>query len=133
MKTSVNNYLEKRNAAEYSRSLDTICINDSHLSHKWYHNIKHFIVGLFFGIVFIKAEIISWYRIQEMFRFQSFHMYGVIGSEILLGWPGLGDNRCMHQSIFAQIGTDATVMLMTLLFPILGTWLYGFLRDKLPH
>jgi hypothetical protein len=38
-----------------------------------------------FGIVFIKAEIISWFRIQEMFRFQSFHMYGVIGSAVVVG------------------------------------------------
>ena len=60
-------------------------------------------------------------------------MYGLIGSEILVGWPGLGVNRCKPRSIFAQIGTDATVMLVTLLFPILGTWLYGFLPDKLPH
>jgi hypothetical protein len=40
-----------------TRSLDTICINESHLEHKWYHNIKYLIVGLLFGIVFIKAEI----------------------------------------------------------------------------
>jgi hypothetical protein len=39
-----------------TRSLDTICINESHLEHKWYHNIKYLIVGLLFGIVFIKAE-----------------------------------------------------------------------------
>ena len=68
-----------------TRSLDTICINESHLQHKWYHNIKYLVVGLLFGIVFIKAEIISWYRIQEMFRFQSFHMYGVIGSAVVVG------------------------------------------------
>jgi hypothetical protein len=42
-------------------------------------------LGLLFGIVFIKAEIISWFRIQEMFRFQSFHMYGVIGSAVVVG------------------------------------------------
>lgn len=47
--------------------------------------IKFFLVGLLFGIVLSKAEIISWYRIQEMFRFQSFHMYGVIGSSVVLG------------------------------------------------
>ena len=71
------------------RSLDTICVNESHLQHKWYHNIKYLIVGLLFGIVFIKAEIISWYRIQEMFRFQSFHMYGIIGSAIFVGMISL--------------------------------------------
>jgi uncharacterized protein len=40
--------------------------------------------GILFGIVLTKAEIVSWYRIQEMFRFQSFHMYGVIGSAVLI-------------------------------------------------
>jgi hypothetical protein len=63
-----------------TRSLDTICINESHLEHKWY-NIKYLIVGLLFGIVFIKAEI-SWFRIQEMFRFQSFMVLLVV----LLWW-----------------------------------------------
>lgn len=47
--------------------------------------IKYLIVGILFGIVFVKAEIISWFRIQEMFRLQSFHMYGVIGSAVLVG------------------------------------------------
>ena len=67
------------------RSLDTICINESKLQHKWYHNIKYAIVGIFFGIAFTKAEVISWFRIQEMFRLQSFHMYGVIGTAIAVG------------------------------------------------
>ena len=67
------------------RSQDTICVNESALQHRWYHNIKYAIVGLLFGIVFTKAEIISWFRIQEMFRLQSFHMYGVIGSAIAVG------------------------------------------------
>lgn len=48
-------------------------------------NLKYLLVGVFFGIVFVKAEIISWFRIQEMFRFDSFHMYGVIGSAIAVG------------------------------------------------
>jgi len=46
--------------------------------------IKYLIVGMLFGIVFVKAEIVSWFRMQEMFRFQSIHMYGVIGSAILV-------------------------------------------------
>lgn len=46
---------------------------------------KYLIVGIVFGITLSKAEIISWYRIYEMFRFQSFHMYGVIGSAVILG------------------------------------------------
>jgi uncharacterized membrane protein YedE/YeeE len=48
-------------------------------------NLKYLIVGVFFGIVFVKAEIVSWFRIQEMFRFDSFHMYGVIGSAVIVG------------------------------------------------
>lgn len=43
------------------------------------------LVGVMFGIVFVKAEIISWFRIQEMFRLDAFHMYGVIGSAVLVG------------------------------------------------
>ena len=67
------------------RSQDAMCINESNLQHRWYHQLKYLLVGTAFGIVFVKAEIISWFRIQEMFRFQSFHMYGVIGSAVLVG------------------------------------------------
>jgi len=66
------------------RSLDTICVNDTELKHPWWYNFKYVIVGIVFGIVFVKAEIISWFRIQEMFRLQSFHMYGVIGSAVIV-------------------------------------------------
>lgn len=48
-------------------------------------NIKFLIYGVGFGIILTKAEVISWFRIQEMFRFQSFHMYGIIGSAIVVG------------------------------------------------
>lgn len=44
--------------------------------------IVYVLLGIFFGIVLVKSEVISWFRIQEMFRFQSFHMYGIIGSAI---------------------------------------------------
>ncbi len=44
--------------------------------------LPYVILGAFLGIVFTKAEVISWFRIQEMFRFQSFHMYGIIGSAV---------------------------------------------------
>lgn len=154
-----------------TRSLDTICINESHLTHKWYHNLKYLVVGLAFGIVFVKAEIISWFRIQEMFRLQSFHMFGVIGSAVITGIVSVwlikklniktiyGENIEFHQKkfnkgqiygglifglgwaitgacpgpLFAQIGTGATVISVTLLSAILGTWVYGKYRDKLPH
>lgn len=47
--------------------------------------LKFLLVGIFFGIVLVKSEAVSWYRIYEMFRFESFHMYGIIGSAVLLG------------------------------------------------
>jgi len=50
--------------------------------------LKFIGLGVVFGIMFTKAEVISWYRIQEMFRFESFHMYGVIGSAVVLGAIG---------------------------------------------
>lgn len=67
------------------RSLDTMCVNDTELQHPWWYNFKYLAVGIVFGIVFIKAEVISWFRIQEMFRLQSFHMYGVIGTAVVVG------------------------------------------------
>jgi uncharacterized membrane protein YedE/YeeE len=67
------------------RSLDQICINDSQIAQPWWYNLKYALVGLAFGIIFVKAEVISWFRIQEMFRFQSFHMFGVIGAAIAVG------------------------------------------------
>lgn len=45
--------------------------------------VRYSLVGVFLGVVLVKTEVVSWYRIQEMFRFQSFHMYGVLGSAIL--------------------------------------------------
>lgn len=153
------------------RELDAMCVNESRLEHRWYHNLKYLIVGILFGIVFVKAEVISWFRIQEMFRLQSFHMYGIIGSAVVVGiisvWLikkfniktiygepikiapktfnkgqvigglifGLGwalTGACPGP-LFAQIGTGATVIAVTLLSAIAGTWVYGYLREKLPH
>ncbi len=51
--------------------------------------VKFLLVGVFFGIVMAKSEAMSWYRIQEMFRFQSFHMYGIIGTAVALGVVGV--------------------------------------------
>ena len=153
------------------RSLDTMCVNESALEHRWFHNIKYLIVGIFFGIVFIKAEVISWFRIQEMFRLQSFHMYGIIGSAILVAMASIflikrfnvktiyGEEIVLHDKkfnkgqiygglifgfgwaltgacpgpLFAQIGSGATPVAVTLLSAIAGTWIYGYFRDKLPH
>jgi uncharacterized membrane protein YedE/YeeE len=52
-------------------------------------NLKFLLLGTIFGIILIKGEVISWFRIQEMFRFQSFHMYGTICSAIAVGMLSL--------------------------------------------
>jgi uncharacterized membrane protein YedE/YeeE len=67
------------------RHTDTICTNDSKLTHPWWHNFKYSAVGMLLGIVFIKAEIVSWFRIQEMFLLDSFFMFGVIGTAVVVG------------------------------------------------
>ncbi len=59
--------------------------NEQHQPESFANLFRYLIVGVLFGIVFVKAEIISWFRIQEMFRLDAFHMYGVIGSAILVG------------------------------------------------
>jgi uncharacterized membrane protein YedE/YeeE len=134
-------------------------------------NVKYLIAGVLFGIVLVKSEVISWFRIQEMFRLQAFHMYGIIGSAIVVGmisvliirrfqlktiggeditiptkkfhWGnvygglifGLGwaiTGACPGP-LFAQIGSGFLVTVVTLLSAIAGTWVYGLLREKLPH
>lgn len=153
------------------RSLDTMCVNESHLQHPWYYNFKYTIVGLIFGIAFVKGEIVSWFRIQEMFRLQSFHMYGVIGAGVVLGGLSVwlikrfkiktiyGEPIEFHPKkfnrgqiyggllfgfgwamtgacpgpLFAQIGTGVSVVAVVILSAIAGTWVYGYLREKLPH
>src|SRR6187455_1523801 len=76
---------EERNTDFEIRSLDTICINESQIENKWYDYIKYFTIGILFGIILVKGEVISWFRIQEMFRLQSFYMYGVMGTAVLVG------------------------------------------------
>lgn len=134
-------------------------------------NIKYLIAGIFFGIVLVKAQVISWFRIQEMFQLTSFHMYGVIGTAVVtgiislqvikrfniktmsgepvvvkpktfdkgqifgglifgLGWAITG---ACPGPLFAQIGTGCTVVGVTLLSAIAGTWVYGVIQSKLPH
>lgn len=153
------------------RHQDAICTNESKIEIKWYRNTRYLIVGVLFGVVFTKAEIISWFRIQEMFRFQSFHMYGIISSAIVVamvsvllikkfniktiqgeevkiptkefnkgqiyggllfgfGWAMTG---ACPGPLYAQIGAGATVIIVTLLSAIVGTWTFGLLRDKLPR
>jgi len=47
--------------------------------------LKYILIGILFGIIMTKSEAVSWYRIQEMFRFQSIFMYGIIGSAVVVG------------------------------------------------
>jgi hypothetical protein len=51
--------------------------------------LPYFLVGLYLGVIFIKSEVASWFRIQEMFRFQAVHMYGVIGGAVIVGALGV--------------------------------------------
>ena len=137
----------------------------------WALNLRYSAWGILFGIVFVKAEIISWFRIQEMFRFESFHMYGVIGSAVAvgalsvflikrmrtktfsgepiaiaektfnkgtvygsllfgLGWAITG---ACPGPLFAQVGAGFSVIIVTFLSAVAGTWVYGLIREKLPH
>ena len=51
--------------------------------------LRFFFIGILFGIVLSKSEVVSWFRIQEMFRFGSFHMYGILGTAIVVGAVGI--------------------------------------------
>lgn len=134
--------------------------------------LKFLLVGIVFGIVLVKSEAVSWYRIYEMFRFESFHMYGIIGTAVgtgiillliskqlklkntegslmhvppkengliryLLGGSifGLGwalSGACPGP-MYILIGTGVFTMFIVILAAILGTYVYGVLKDKLPH
>jgi uncharacterized membrane protein YedE/YeeE len=59
--------------------------NNQEKSEGFAGNLKYLLIGTIFGIVFVKAEIVSWFRIQEMFQLTSFHMYGVIGTAVVTG------------------------------------------------
>ena len=134
--------------------------------------IKYLLVGFFFGIILTKAEAVSWYRIYEMFQFQSFHMYGIIMTAIAVGvigiqiikrnklkdidgnlltiqdkekgnaryWIGgilFGLGWAMVGScpgpIFILLGAGFMSVGLILIGAILGTFLYGVFKDKLPH
>ena len=81
----MSNNIKDANTDFEVRSLDAMCVNDEQVNTPAWHNLKYLVFGIFFGIVLIKAEVVSWYRIQEMFRLQSFHMFGVIGSAVAVG------------------------------------------------
>ncbi len=67
------------------RSLDSLHAGKPYQQEPWSSYIKYLVTGILFGIILVKSEVISWFRIQEMFRLQSFHMYGVIGSAVVTG------------------------------------------------
>ena len=133
--------------------------------------LKYLLVGFLFGIILTKCEAVSWYRIYEMFHFQSFHMYGVIGTAVVvgaisiflikkfkiktikgeaiefqdktfnkgqiiggllfgIGWAITG---ACPGPLFAQLGTGALAVIATIISAVAGTWVYGYLRDRLPH
>lgn len=134
--------------------------------------LKFLFVGVFFGIVLVKSEAVSWYRIYEMFKFQSFHMYGIIGSAVILGaisvWAmkklkvkstegkeiylppkeksivryilggsifGLGwalAGACPGP-MYILFGTGVYSMLIVIAAAVLGTFVYGIMKNKLPH
>jgi len=129
-------------------------------------------VGTLFGIVMSKSEATSWYRIQEMFRFQSFHMYGIIGVAVVLGiigvalikkfklrdyegnpilfFPknkstvrylaggtifGLGwalSGACPGPMV-VNIGYGFMSFGVVFIFALIGTFLYGVIKDRIPH
>lgn len=133
--------------------------------------LKYFFLGIIFGIILTKSEVISWFRIQEMFRFDSFHMYGIIGSAILVaavltyilrkgkirslnGETIFIERRPLHRGavyggiifgfgwaftgacpgpLFALIGNGYSIIIVALFFALLGTWIYGYFQNHLPH
>lgn len=144
---------------------------EQHEKKSWMSYMKYLVIGTMFGIILVKSEVISWYRIQEMFRLQSFHMFGVIGSALVTGmisvWLikkykiktingeqiilpvkqfnkgqiygglifgfGWAITGACPGPLFALAGSGSSVMIVTLLFAIAGTWTYGYFKEKLPH
>lgn len=135
--------------------------------------VVYLLIGAFFGFVLVKSEVVSWFRIQEMFRFHSVHMYGIIGSALLVaaislaliqrlplttfggeeivippkamgngtrywlggtlfgfGWALTG---ACPGPLFALAGSGVGVIAVVLIAAVAGTWVYGSVRDRLPH
>ena len=134
--------------------------------------IKFLLLGIVFGIVMTKSEALSWFRIQEMFRFQAFHMYGIIGTAVTLGVSGVAlikkfkirdyhgnpivfspKDRSVSRYILGgtifglgwalsgacpgpmvvNVGYGYWAMALVFFFALVGTYLYGVLKNKLPH
>ena len=135
-------------------------------------SVLYIIVGTFLGVILYKSEAASWFRIYEMFQFDSFHMYGIIGSALAVGivlvqWIkrskiksffgepihiqdkersftrymvggtlfGLGwalAGACPGP-IYILAGAGYWPILIVLFGAVMGAFIYGILRDKLPH
>jgi len=168
---NMQNNTKENNTDFEVRSLDAMCVNEEQVQTPAWHNLKYLFFGLLFGIVLIKSEVVSWYRIQEMFRLQSFHMFGVIGSAVVVGAISvfiikkfkiktingeeiLLPNKTFNKGqiygglifgfgwamtgacpgpLFAQLGYGAAAISVTILMSIAGTWVYGKVREKIPH
>ena len=134
--------------------------------------LKFLIVGIFFGIALSKGEVVSWFRIYEMFRFDAFHMYGIIGSAVVmgviivwfmqrtsmksidgelirftpkkfsipryifggtffgLGWAMVG---ACPGPMYILLGKGYFAILIVIFGALVGTFVYGLLRSRLPH
>ena len=132
--------------------------------------LKFLFVGIAFGIILVKSEAVSWYRIFEMFKFQSFHMYGIIGTSVGtgilllllskksknidgnsikvpakekgfvryiiggsifgLGWALSG---ACPGPMYILVGTGAFSVLIMIIAAMIGTFVYGLLKHRLPH
>lgn len=135
-------------------------------------NFRMIIIGIAFGFILTKGEVISWFRIFEMFRFESFHLFGVIGSSVVvsfifnqwikrskmndiegkpieiptfysgftryliggiifgLGWALTG---ACPGPLYTLFGTGATVFIVAIISAVFGSFVYGAIRNKLPH
>lgn len=134
--------------------------------------LRYVLAGVVFGIILTKGQVISWFRIYEMFKFQSFHMYGIIGSAVVLGAVGTWFLKRKHAKdvdgeeikispkdmgivrylvggsifglgwamtgacpgpLFVLVGNGVWMMGLVILSATLGTFVYGLVRNKLPH
>ena len=129
-------------------------------------------IGILFGITMFKSEAASWFRIYEMFKFESFHMYGIIGSALAIGIIVVqfikrfkiksfyGENINFNQKeksfsrymfggiifglgwalagacpgpMFTLVGVGYLPIIIVVIASIIGTFIYGLVRDKIPH
>lgn len=136
-------------------------------------SVLYLLLGAAFGVTLAKSEVLSWFRIQEMFRFQSPRMYEIIVSAIVVAAISIAVIKRLHVKslggeqieippkqlgmgvrylaggtlfgmgwaltgacpgpLFALAGEGVTVMFVAILSALVGTWIYGWVRPKLPH